>query len=298
MRKFVFLLFILLSFTILSFQNALAQKIYYNLSAVGISGNDDNITGLHDQWGVYARSENIINLGPDLDFSAGDNFTNIGMLKISSLLTFLGGSISDDEGLNTNYEITAYWENLTGSVNNVTDISSTLQYLTFSYDGGIVITFYIDSTPDFDTTFDFNTGFTNSATATDGIPILDITIDGGTGSILQEDTDNNGVADYVRTASATLYGRVTKVYQNNFIFFEDYGDFYELIDRQVIFAFTDWNADNFDYDFGDFPPNVRTIADHNGSLDFAVPEPATIVLVGSGLLILGVTLRKRNNIKN
>ncbi len=296
MKKGVVFVLLLLFLLGTALQNVWAQKIYYDLSAVGISGNDDNVTGLHDQWGVYARSENIVNIGND-GFTSGDTFTNIGMLKVSSLLDFIGGSISDDEGLNTNYEITAAWTDLTGVVTakNVVSNAPLTEYVTFSYDSGTVITFYIDDSPDFDTSFNFNDGFTNFSTATDGIPILDVIIEGGTGSILQTDTNDDGLVDYVITASATLHGRVTHVYQNDFIFFEDFGDFYELIDREIILAFTDWNADNFEYNFDDFPPNVRTIADHNGSLDFAVPEPATIILVGSGLLLLGFSLRKRRD---
>ncbi|WP_457755585.1 flocculation-associated PEP-CTERM protein PepA [Thermodesulfatator indicus] len=294
MKKF-WMLMLVTSFLLVA-SGSYAQFVYFDLNTLGISGNDDGVTGYHEQWGFYAKSENTVNLGIDGQFSVGDTFTNIGMLKVGSLLDFNGGAISDDEGLNTNYELTTAWTDLSGSVTAVTPIlaSPYTEYVTFSYDPGTVLTFYIDDTPDFDSFHDWSSGFTNFSSATDGIPILDFTITGGTGSILQEDTNNDGFPDRVITSSATLYGEVTQVYVDNFLFFKDYGDFYDILQQgKIILAFADENADNFYYNLNDYPTYVKTIADHNGSIDYAIPEPATIILVGSALLGIATVIRRK-----
>ncbi|WP_022853735.1 flocculation-associated PEP-CTERM protein PepA [Thermodesulfatator atlanticus] len=273
-------------------------QMFHDLNALGISGSDDGITGIYDQWGIYARSIINIDLGADGQFSSGDVFTINGLFKSGTLIDFTGGAIGDDEGLNSKYEITGVWNNLTGEITYVSPAISfpgatdDWYLATFSYDPGTRFTVYVDDTPDFDSSYDSNAAtFTNLASASDGIPILDIETTGGSGSIILVDYGRDGTIDTMQNGSLTLNGKIVKVYEENFMFI--YGkDFYDLWQAgKNIFATLDGNLDNFEK-IGDPSANYWK-SDTNGSVDFTVPEPATIVLMGSALLGIGSILRRK-----
>lgn len=294
MFKKILSVFLLLMF--FGCTSTFAQKIYFDLSAVGITGTDDNVTGLHDQWKYYAVSINKVLLGDDGLFTTGDTFTNKGMLKLDSLNDLINGAISDHEGLNTNYEITTAWDDLTGTVTYVADhpLYSDAELVMFRYNGGATFEVYIDDSPDYNT--EVNTtiyDFTNFDTARNGIHIMDITITGGTGTLTQWYDDADAIPDRVTDAGGNLYGYVSRVYVDNFIFFTDAGDFYDLLGKQVIIAMVDQNMDDVNYIYDSGSNSLITIANHDGSIDFVVPEPATLILTGSGLLALSLVLRRR-----
>ncbi|GEM_PF-4563150 len=273
-------------------------QMFHDLNALGISGSDDGITGIYDQWGIYARSIINIDLGADGQFSSGDVFTINGLFKSGTLIDFTGGAIGDDEGLNSKYEITGVWNNLTGEITYISSaysfpgVTYDWYFATFSYDPGTRFTVYVDDTPDFDSSYDSNAAtFTNLASASDGIPILDIETTGGSGSIILVDYGRDGTIDTMQNGSLTLNGKIVKVYEENFMFI--YGkDFYDLWQAgKNIFATLDGNLDNFEK-IGDPSANYWK-SDTNGSVDFTVPEPATIVLMGSALLGIGSILRRK-----
>jgi hypothetical protein len=146
------------------------------------------------------------------------------------------------------------------------------------YTGGIFeiyLVTYVKNAPDYDI---------------NAVNIFDINITG---------SDNSNNNNFLVFGDIGFSGNEPAIYQNmfhdNVVSCGGSSSFFALVNctpKMKVAARFDQNLDNPVVDFSD--PNFAKIGgDHNGSLSFNVPEPTTLMLLGSALLGLSATRRKK-----
>ena len=281
-KRLLFL--ILMVFSLMFKGQSRATPIYMDIgplnSGVDYNGDGDTVTGIHDQWVFFSKTKTTINAGND-GITIGDTFTDEGSLYV----TYLQGTF-DTEGLNQNssliqgYEITAYWDNIQGKVTDVqqNQIDPTKLDIDTIYTGG-TISFYFDHPPALAGAYPAY----NAAEAHDGIQFMTAEVISGTGHI--DERDQNG--------HVYLTAKINSIADNVLFFGTSNLDFHELIGQEIVLGFVDENINHFVYNYNDYPPTIYAFSDHDGSIEFAVPEPATLFLFGSGLFGLAGIGRRR-----
>lgn len=294
---------------------AMAQPIYLDFGASGQapggggSGTDlDTFTSVFDQLQLFADTSTTqynTNLGGTPGLNVGDRFIDNGSAAITDLLPPLG----DDEGLGLLSEITVSWTGLSGeTTSDLTPIGVLGESAqTIAYDSdSTVFEFYfhgdgIGPNASFGTVGNGdNTGFS------DGDKILELLVKGGSGT----NTFDAG-GDFV-SGSSILLGEVVFAL-DDFWWFDngddtpgtagdkDFDDLLGLAVPLVLRASVDQNTDEVVTDFSGFgtPGPVgfgeelfKVHSTHDGSLDFAVPVPKTLLLFGLGLIVFPWLRRK------
>jgi len=269
-------------------------------------GDDDGWTGVFSQLQIFANTTTTQYGDPNLGSlpQIGDTFSDVGNLSISSLIP----DTAEDEGLNAFYEITATWSALTGSIvsqtvtsyipsGTTTPLPGYFQITT--YDPGPGINFYLDSDVDHEyaptvaAADDSGFGLDGDGSAT-LVGIIQVT--GGTGINLFD-------------ATTGLFVSGTSIIDGVFISMADdfwytaagldmYDNYFMKFGWSVI-GDIDQNTDNVVVTPVMIGSTLFTVdSDHDGSIDFAViPEPATMLLLGSGLLGLAGIGRKKKFFK-
>jgi len=284
MRKFIFLL-MFLALIVFPFKgwSALIDDLYITLSN-DYDGDGDTVTDLFDEIGFYDQSRSTYSITNVNDLGPGVTFIDEG----HAVGTYLGldGSEVSSEDMRTSrkdphsWELTIVWE-LNGEL-----VGFSGSDLVGSYTSGTV-TIYLDETPDADFGDDLNDSYDDdNATFSDGVKIIKGEVVGGEGRFVNFSVSDN----FNRQANIDLL--ITYV-NPNYIQSESL-DLNKLVSMSWLVGLaTEGNDGNTKVTY-DEDGNVIAIGHGTGSITFAaVPEPATILLVGGGLFLAGVIARRK-----
>lgn len=310
----------LLLLATLAMGSAQADPIYIDVGASsqtpggggttpGLGGDANTFSSVFNQLGLFADTTTT---QYDTDGSGvltiGDKFSDDGTAAVTDLLPPIG----DDEGIGTLSELTVAWTGLTGVTTSALVPSGPNFVQTIAYDpDSTVFSFYFHGDAGGglggpNSNFGANIGVADNTGFTDGEKVLDILIKGGIGS----NTFDGGGA--FLTGSSELLGEITYALPNFWWF--DNGDgvpgtagdkeFSSLLGMMVPIKLTshiDQNTDMVVLDssgagspgpagFGNELFKVHST--HDGSINFAIPEPGTLALLGLGLLFFPIMRRK------
>lgn len=311
MRKGLFLLLVMSSSTVM------AQPVFIDVAAAttqapgnaGSAADVDTYTSIFDALQLFADTTTVqydTNLGGTPGLNPGDKFIDAGTATITSLLPPLG----DGEGLGLLSEITVAWNNLTGE--------ATSELTPIGIAGDVVQTFAYDHV---NTTFEFffhgdatgpngdfgsNVGVADNTGFTDGEKVLELSLKGGSG------TNTFDAGGNFLSGSSILNGEITFAL-NDFWWFDngdgtpgtagddDFNDLLGLAVPIVLRSTVDQNTDDVETDFSNAgtpgPGGVgnelfAVNSTHDGSINFAVPAPKTLLLLGLGLVLFPLFRRR------
>ena len=286
MRKFTFLLMFLalIVFPVKGWSLPI-NDLYITLSE-DYNGDGDAVTGLFDKIGFYDQSRSIYDVSSADELEVGVTFTDIGHALATKFRRF-GALVEDREDMRTSpdvdpdffsWELTIVWE-IYGEVSNITS-----DVVSGRYTGGTV-SIYLDESPDADFARYSDITDDNFTSFTDGVKILEGTVITGDGSFKDFSTTDN----FNRTVNLLL--RIDEI-NTDYIQSEtmDLGSLVSM--GWVISVATEGNDGATQIIEGD--GSMIAYGEGSGTITFAaVPEPATILLVGGGLFLAGVIARRK-----
>ena len=244
---------------------------YWDLNAVdGTYFNvDDGITEAFSEFMYYAETNSHI--------SPTGGIVDAGLAYATSINTVAGTMPADDEGLGSHYGFAFAWTDLTGQVTSVAPDGT----INATYTSG-TFNFYVDYNP-------YALDFSNASTFTDGMLVATVALTSG-GYTLDPNPGGTG-------SSYVLNGKFTYL-------LDDF--WYDAAGVDLDDYPTDWVVS---YSHGDNDPgsvditynadgSMDIFSQHDSSMEIgAVPEPATMLLLGSGLLGLAGVGRKKKFFK-
>ncbi|OAG27981.1 PEP-CTERM sorting domain-containing protein [Thermodesulfatator autotrophicus] len=256
-----------------------------------IEGDDDVISyysGLSDRNGDGTIDR--------FDLRVGDSFRDYGNFVATELRTLWGIQV-DDKNMNTDWELTLVWENLAGTITEITTDSIKGEYTSGTF------YLYIDYSPDADdgvsgSPFEYYDG-TNVQMDTDsgfndGFLVLQGTIIGGQA----EAPLHTIIGNPARTAS--LLAQITYV-DTNYIASDSF-DLGQLVTLNMLLGIASesaeadalhWIDGNIANNYG-WTDKIAQYGEGDATLKIqAVPEPGTVLLVGSGLFLTSYLARRK-----
>lgn len=273
-------------------------------------GDANTTTGAFDSFQIFANTTSTIyDTNASGTVNVGDKFIDIGNANFTS-----GLPSGDSEGINVNLgsgilsEITTSWTNLIGSVSALSPITTgplTGGFITTtSYVAGGVFDFYFQAPGN--ATYGTTVAATDDSGHADGTKVLSLTMTTGTGS-----STFDALGNFV-TGSSNFLAEITYAL-DNFWWFDTNGngvadaadqDFHDLLGLLIplqLNSGVDQNTNHVVNVAGSGAPGPTGFgnellvvhSDHDGSIKFSVPEPASLALMGLGLLGLGLSRRSK-----
>ncbi|MDX9715192.1 MAG: flocculation-associated PEP-CTERM protein PepA [Dissulfurispiraceae bacterium] len=271
MKKFLAVMIVAMFMLAAGSAYAATISIYYDVPGVGqTTVFDSQVATNIDATSTY-----------DNGFGKGASFVDIGDFVIGAFKNGADtlGSV-DTVGLNDNWELTGRWTALSGYVDDmITDGSN--QTYTFQYTSGN-LNLYADTSMN----ANFGAGIGSSddvaSTFTDGTLLASLELVGGNGSLTIP-------ASGKLTGSIALTWKFVEVAEGVW-FSPDGQDMKELLEGKGFVDVNTLQSVGIRINEG-IPTTIdsRTVA----TVEYGVPEPSTILLLGAGLFGLGLYARKR-----